>query len=125
MLLKEFFGRSLDVKPKSEEKDKLSQNDELFWYMLDHDRLHKDYALPLSQRIKKAHHKGNPDTKSLINAFMPMVEKGCMEFYHRKKLTGKIDKLFPEDMKEEMCQKLYDHFCEDILSDGKLDGKVG
>lgn len=125
MLLQEFFGRPLDLKPKSEEKDKSSQNDEMFWYFLDHDRLHKDYAIPLCQRIKKAHGKGNVDTKALVDSFMSMVEKGCMEYYHHKKLTGKPEKLFSTEMKEEMCQRLYDHYCEDILSDGKLDGKVG
>jgi hypothetical protein len=48
---------------------------------------------------------------------MPMVERGCKEFYYKKKMSGRLGKLFPKDLREEMCEKLYDHYCQDILKD--------
>jgi hypothetical protein len=119
MLLKEFFGpaikagnKMLDSKEKSSE-----QNDDLFWYILDHDKLHKDYFLPLAQKIKKQHNENKLDRTKCSQEFMPMVEKGCMEYYNKKKLTGKLGKIFPKELREDLCEKLFDHYYEDILKD--------
>ena len=119
MLLKEFFGpaikagqKMLDNKQESE-----NQSDELFWYILDHDRLHKDYFLPLARKIKKRHDENKLDKSVCIKEFMPMVNKGCLEFYNKKKLSGKPGKLFPKQLREDLCEKLFDHYYEDILKD--------
>ena len=119
MLLKEFFGpaikagnQTLDDKDKSKE-----QGDDLFWYILDHDRLHKDYFLPLAQKIKKRHDENKLDKSACVKDFMPMVEKGCMEYYKKNKLTGRLGKLFPKQLREDLCERLFDHYYEDILKD--------
>jgi hypothetical protein len=116
MLLNEFFGHSINLKT-SDKKDDKNQSDELFWYFIDHDKLHKDYVMPIAQKIKHSHKKGTVDVKALVDSFMPMVEKGCMEFYHKKKLEGSPGKVFPKEMREELCQRLYDHYCDDVLKD--------
>jgi len=115
MLLKEFFGKSLNVKVPEQEKDDKSKHDELFWFFIDHDRLHKDYVMPIGRKIKKAKDLGDINTKSIIGEFMPMVERGCMEYYKKNKMEGRPEKLFPKEMREEMCQRLYDHYYEDML----------
>lgn len=119
MLLKEFFGPAIKAGNKMlDNKDKSSdQNDDLFWFILDHDKLHKDYFLPLAQKIKKSHNENKFDKKSCIKEFMPMVNKGCIEYYSKKKLTGKLGKLFPKEVREDLCEKLFDHYYEDILKD--------
>lgn len=118
MLLKEFFGKGLNLKQhSSDKKDDTKESDDLFWFFLDHDKLHKDFFHPLAKKIKQAHESGKEDKSMLVKEFMPMVEKGCMEFYHKKKMTGKPGKIFPQEMREELCERLYDHFCEDILKD--------
>ena len=117
MLLNEFFGKSMDIKQPSNKLDNKDMADDLFWYIIDHDKLHKDYFHPLASKIKKAHDAGNIDKEMLVKEFMPMVKKGCKEYYKKKKMNGKLSKLFPEEMREEFCEKLYDHYCEDILKD--------
>jgi hypothetical protein len=115
MLLKEFFGRSLNLKKESSKQDDKGKQDDLFWYILDHDRLHKDYFMPLAKKIKKNQLENVLDNKEIVKEFMPMVNKGCMEYYHKKKMEGRPEKLFNKEMREEICQRLYDHYYEDII----------
>ena len=118
MLLKEFFGHNLDLKTHSSKKDDDKKtHDDLFWYILDHDKLHKDYFHPLAKKIKQAHDSGKADKGALVKEFLPMVNKGCKEYYTKKKLHGKLGKLFSKEVREELCERLYDHYCEDILKD--------
>lgn len=119
MLLKEFFGRSIKVGKQSDKAhmDQNEKDNDLFWYILDHDKLHKDYFLPLAQKIKRRKNEGQLDKENCIMEFMPMVEKGCMEYYKHKKLNGKLGKLFPKQLREELCEKLFDHYQEDIIKD--------
>jgi hypothetical protein len=118
MLLNEFFGKSLDLdKHKQNLENKSVNPDELFWYILDHDRMHKDYVMPLARKIKKAHNEGSSDRAQHISEFMPMVERGCKEFYNHKELTGKLGNLFPKKFREEMCERLCDHLYDDIIKD--------
>ena len=46
-----------------------------------------------------------------------MVKKGCMEYYHHKKLKGHAEKLFTKELKQDLCEKLFDHYFEDIIND--------
>lgn len=119
MLLNEFFGKAIDLTNKQENsKDEHGKiADDAFWFIVDHDRLHKDHFHTLAPKIKKANESGKLDKTALVKQFMPMVEKGCKEFYHKNKMTGKLGKLFPKEMREEMCERLYDHYCEDIVKD--------
>ena len=119
MLLKEFFGRAIQVGKEADKKykEQESQNDDLFWYILDHDKLHKDYLIPLARKIKKRQLENSLDKASCINEFMPMVNKGCVEYYQHKKLKGKLGKLFPKQLREDLCERLYDHYFDDIIKD--------
>jgi hypothetical protein len=119
MLLNEFFGKAIDLgKKEDKDTDKHGKiSDDAFWYIVDHDRLHKDHFHTLAPKIKKAHKEGRADKEKLVKDFLPMVNKGCMEFYNKHKMTGKLGKLFPKEMREDMCERLYDHYCEDILKD--------
>ncbi len=116
MLLKEFFSKSLEVtSPQSKDKQDTSKmDDDLFWYILDHDKLHKDYFFPIARKLKNIKECGN---EMIYELFMPMVVKGCREYYADKKLTGKLGKKFPLEMREGLCKKLYDHYQENIKKD--------
>ena len=48
---------------------------------------------------------------------MPMVVKGCKEYYQDKELTGKLGKEFPKELRDGMCHRLYDQYSEDIKKD--------
>ena len=110
MLLTEFFGRSADIhKDPSKNQEDNKIKDELYWYILDHDRLHKDYFHPIAKKLKQSHNRS-----AAIQEFMPMVEKGCKEFYHFHKMKDKLGKIFPKDLRDEICQQLYDHYIEGV-----------
>lgn len=118
MLLKEFFGKAIDpIKDLQKGRDDKNISDELFWYIIDHDKLHKDFFHPLASKIKKANEDGNVDKEEQIDAFMPMVKKGCKEFYAHKKMQGKLGKIFSEELRDDMCERLYDHYREDVIKD--------
>jgi hypothetical protein len=118
MFLTEFFGKSLDIKsPTDQDHDDQEIANELFQYILEHDRLHKEYFHPLAKKLQRQQQSKKENKSRLVKEFMPMVEKGCKEYYHKNKLTGKLGKLFPLDMREELCDRLYDHYCDDIKRD--------
>jgi hypothetical protein len=121
MLLNEFFGKNIDpVKNLQKGRDDNNPGDELFWYIIDHDKLHKDYFFPIAANIAK--HKGDYDRSDMVKKFMPMVVKGCKEFYSKKKMKGVLGKLFSKELRQDMCERLLDHYREDIIK-GKY--KIG
>ena len=113
MLLTEFFKPSFEPKQKKDKQDP-KINDDLFWFMIDHDRLHKDYFFPIAKKLRKLE---NYRPEMILNTFMPMVIKGCREYYADKKMQGKLGKVFSKDLREEMCKRLYDHYKDDIKKD--------
>jgi len=118
MFLTEFFGKSLDIKPPSDrDHDDQEIASEVFQFILDHDKLHKDYFHPLAKKLQRQQQNKKENKSRLVKEFMPMVEKGCKEFYHKNKMSGKLGKVFPLEMREELCDQLYDHYCDDIKRD--------
>lgn len=119
MLLNEFFGPAIKAGRNQDGTNKESGDhiDDVFWYIIDHDRLHKDYFHPLAQKIKHDHTNNKLDRAECIKKFMPMVEKGCMEFYNTHKMNGKLGKMFTKELREDLCERLYNHYCDDIIKD--------
>ncbi len=116
MRLMEFFGKPINVQKENEkDREEDKHGDDLFWYIVDHNKLHKDYFLPIAEYVHKAHKKGNLDKQEVVNKFRPMVEKGCMEYYHQNGLKERIGKLFPKDLRDDLCERLYDFYYEDII----------
>lgn len=112
MKLMEFFSKSNQSKDESS-KEKTVNIDDLFSFVLEHDNLHKEYFFPIANKIKKLEECPMTLVKEL---YMPMVKTGCKEYYQKKKLSGKLGKIFPEEMREELCHKLHDHYFEDVKS---------
>jgi hypothetical protein len=120
MLLVEFFGKPIDVdKELRKNRNDSVNNNELFWFIIDHDKLHKDYFHSLANKIYDAHKSKDLDKINLVKEFMPMVKKGCMEFYHKNKLSGHFEDNFSKDLMKELCEKLYDHYREDVVNDNE------
>lgn len=114
MKLVEFFNKAIDVDKIATGRDTDKLSDDLFWYILDHDKLHKDYFFPIAQKLKKLK---ECTPEMVLELYMPMVLKGCKEYYHDKELKGKLGKEFPEEMREELCKRLHDHYFDDIQKD--------
>jgi hypothetical protein len=116
MLLKEFFGKAKDIaKEMRKERDDQGVGNDLFWYIIDHDRLHKDYFHPLAVKIYKAHKGGSLDKENMTKEFEPMVKKGCMEFFEHNKMPGRFKDHFSKELMKDMCERLFDHYREDII----------
>jgi hypothetical protein len=116
MKLYEFFGRPVNLgkKENNSEQDISDHKDELFWYILDHDKLHKDHAIPLLVKMTRDKKAGKLNRSESISSMRPIVEKGCMEFYHKKEMKGKPAKHFPKDLRDDLCERLCDHYLEAI-----------
>lgn len=116
MLLNEFFGKGVDVnKDLRKHRDDDNMNNELFWFIIDHDRLQKDYFFPIAKKIYKAYNAKKLDKAQAIKDFYPMVKKGCQEFYQYKKMPGHFEDTFDKKLMKEMCERLFDHYREDII----------
>ena len=115
MLLKEFFGKAVNIdKEMAKTNQDQGLGNDLFWYIIDHDKLHKDFFHPIANKIYKAQKSKNVDKEALIKEFMPMVRKGCQEFYEYNKLSGHFESNFSKQLMDEMCERLYDHYKDDI-----------
>lgn len=102
-----------DVNGQTEaDKDKLA--DEVFWYILDHDQLHKDHFIPLSKEIAEKQKSKEFDHGKYVNKWMPMVNRGCMEFYKEAKMDRDPKDIFPLDMRKSLCHRLADQHHTDI-----------
>jgi hypothetical protein len=120
MKLYEFFGNiNLDLdqdknrdahSPSKEEENQLG--DELFWYILDHDELHKKHVMPVSKDLEKKYEEEKGDSTRDWKMWMPMVNQGCMKYWKEHKLEKHPGDAFPKDLRKELCQRLEDHYRE-------------
>jgi hypothetical protein len=119
----EFFGKPVDVhKELLKNRDDQNMGDDLFNYIIDHSKLHKDFFHPIAIKMHKAHKSNKLDKDQMVKEFADMVNKGCMEFYHHKKLKEHPGKIFTKELREDLCERLFDHYREDIIK-GKY--KIG
>lgn len=116
MKLTEFFNKPLDVHKGQKYKNNNDHNieDELFWYIIDHDKLHKDYFFPIAKKLKSLKECG---PEMVLELYMPMVVKGCKEFHHDQEMKEKLGKVFPLDLREALCHRLHDHYRDDVHTD--------
>lgn len=111
MKLIEFFSRPIEISSKNKDDKNNIKPDDLFWYILDHDKIYKDYFFPIARKLKTLKECG---PEIVLELFMPMVKKGCREYYSYNKMNGKLGKLFPKDLREELCHRLHEHYRDDI-----------
>lgn len=118
MFLKEFFGNPIKIDQNQKDRDQsidLNKN-EILWSILDHDSLHKDYIIPIIKTLKDK----TLSEEEIIEKFMPVVKKGCQEFYVENELNGKMSKYFPLNMREGLCKDLYE-YCRDHRKEFRID----
>lgn len=109
MYLNEFFGNNIKLPVKNNESGIV---DDVFWFILDHDRLHKDYFIPIAHKFKQMGN--NVDKDAICKMLVPLVNKGCKEYYYQNEMSGYIGKVFPKDVRQALCEKLFNHY-EDII----------
>lgn len=115
MLLNEFFG-SYNFKTKSSKSDEelKVKNDELcaevLEYIINNDSLHKTTFFPIAEKLIK---EATKEHKSDI--WMPLVNKGCMGFYRAAEMKDNPNKVFSEEFRKDLCDKVAEHYQTDIL----------
>ena len=117
MKLFEFFG-SMNVSghdPRDTNQDgKLSREEkeqfknDLFFSIIDNDDIHKKHFYDVTETIFK-------DKECNEEVWMPVVKRGCMEFYREKDLKQDPKDLFTQEVQEELCKMLDDHYRKDVL----------
>ena len=125
MKLYEFFGVPTYEEDKKDDRDELSGKtqaedeklaDEVYWYILDHDNLHKEFFLPLAKEISAKQKDKTFDHGKYIKKWLPMVNKGCMEFYKEAKMDKDPKDIFPLEMRMALCDRIADQHHQDIES---------
>ena len=121
MKLYEFFGSiSHDVngenKKSSEELSKEKENqlaDDVFWFIIDNDDLHKKYFMPAAREIKKT----SDDAESMHDwkVWKPMVNAGCLEYFHENDVPGDPKVTFNKKFRADLCKRMCEHFHKDII----------
>ena len=119
MKLFEFFGKPIEELNSDEKHDdpfKLDREErnrlllDIFDFINNHDNTHKSHFFPIARKIHKSPHK-----KISPEIWMPLVKKGCMEFYKHHKLKGDPLDLFDEQLRDDLCKKCSEIYNKQIL----------
>jgi hypothetical protein len=131
MKLNEFFGHiNLDLdqdknrdsnSPSKEEENQLG--DDLFWYILDHDDLHKNYFMPIAKELEKKYKKTKDNASHDWKEWAPMVNSGCMKYWKEKKIEKHPTDVFTKELRKEICKRLEEHYRDSITKDEHKLGK--
>lgn len=120
MKLLEFFNpHKSDVTEKQNNSsdpkiDKERLFDDLYWFILDHDGLHKEYFIPLAKEIDRKRKSKEFDKSDYIKKFLPMINKGCLLFYKEKSMNQDPKDIFTKQLRKDLCHRLLDQSYEDI-----------
>jgi hypothetical protein len=125
MKLYEFFGninqdsdRDDTANPdtlKKEEETELTDN--VFWFILDDNDLHKKYFMPTAKALKQKLDDKTDSDEHDWKVWLPMVNVGCVKFYKETDVQGDPKEVFDIKMRKELCKRLTDHYHQDIVKD--------
>jgi hypothetical protein len=127
MKLYEFF--SVPSLGDSENKDHTNDKDgereqlanDLYWYILDNDHLHKKHFFPIAHEINAQVKKDKDiDKKKYTECWLPMVKEGALMFYKQMQLKGNPKKIFDKEMCEHICKRIAERHLKDI-AEGQYD----
>lgn len=125
MNLYEFFGvptyeenkddpKSRDRLDSRKQQDEEKLENDLYWFILDDDQLHKEYFIPLAHEINKKIKSKDFDRSEYIKRWAPMINKGCMKFYDQQEMTEHPKDIFSKDLRKSLCQRISDQSITDI-----------
>lgn len=122
MKLYEFFGGRAtdnDTDPRDDLSGKTQLEDEkmaddLYWFILDDDDLHKEYFMPAATELSKKMKDPSFDHSMYTKKWMPMVNKGCLKFYKKSEMTEDPKDVFTLEMRKALCQRFADEHHTDI-----------
>jgi hypothetical protein len=98
--------------PSKEEEQELCDN--VFWFILDDDELHKKHFMPIAKELKAKYANTADDASHDWKSWIPMVNSGCMKYYKENKIEKNPSKTFSKDFRKDLCKRLEDHYRESI-----------
>jgi hypothetical protein len=116
MLLNEFFGSYNFKHSKSASHDeelKLKNEalcNDVLEYILNNDNLHKTSFFSIAEKVVREATKEHK-----TDLWMPLAEKGCLEFYKFSEMKEDPRKVFSKEFREDLCDRLAEHYQSDIL----------
>lgn len=125
MKLFEFFG-NINHDPNQEEKrdpqspgkeEEQELADNVFWYILDDDDLHKKHFMPIAKELKAKYADKTDDASRDWKVWIPMVNAGCMKYYKEHKIEDHPSDTFHKEFRRDICKRLEDHYHEAIEKD--------
>ena len=123
MKLYEFFGAPTNKEESNDMRDNMSGKtqadddklaDDVYWFILDDDELHKEMFLPLAKEIAAKQKEDDFDHGKYAKKWLPMVNKGCIKYYKKSEHTEDPRDLFTKAMRKGICQRLADQHHTDI-----------
>jgi hypothetical protein len=114
MKLYEFFGNYKFNTDKNNQEDNQLRDeglaDQVFEYIVNNDNLQKQEFFPIAEKIfREATKEQTP------GIWLPMVNRGCMEYYKQEGMKDNPNKIFTKEMRKELCNKMAEHYQPDIL----------
>jgi len=130
MLLKEFFSvpsvkdhNDFKEPGKHSDEEKAKLANDVFWFILDHDRLHKKYFMPVAQEMYVSGKNTDISLDEYTECWLPMVKKGCLEYHKEHKLKGNPGKIFDKEFCKEVCERIAEKHFEDVKKNAYKLGK--
>lgn len=122
MRLLEFFNpRHDDLERRKKEGDIIPRDDKLedtlYWFILDNDRLHKQYFLPLAFDYYKQKDRSNFDRDRFAEKCIPMVIDGCKEYCKNLKTDTAPEEMSNKDLFRSLAQRMVDQIINDAKED--------
>lgn len=122
MRLLEFFNpkhesweqhdKDQDMTPRD---DKLEDN--IYYFILDDDRIHKEHFLPLAVNYYRQKDRGDFDKKLFAKKCLPMVNDGCRAYCRSLKSEEIPDKLLNKDLFRSLAHRIVDQIINDVKED--------
>ena len=123
MRLLEFFNPKHENWEKVDrDKDLVPQDtnleDNIYYFIIDDDRLHKEHFLPLAINYYKQKDRKDFDRKSFAKSCLPMVKDGCRAYCKTLKLEDGIpDGMLNKGLFRSLAHRLVDQIINDVKED--------
>jgi hypothetical protein len=95
----------------------------VFWFIIDHDDLHKEFVLPFARDLEKQLGSPNFNRERFTKQWIPMVNKGCQLYYKKNKLKDDPAEIFNKELRKGICEKLSEKFMDEISNNSYRIGK--
>lgn len=96
--------------------------DDIFWFIVDQDDLHKNYILPLINKYGSQIKDHNLDRNRFEKEWLPMINKGCGLYHKEHELKMNPAELY-NDIKDDLAKRFVEKCISDVEENAYLIGR--